>query len=177
MDKNRTQTVRLAKEWPLPYDPTNLRTYFAWGQIEDETCKHPAHIQENSYLRGHIILRPQKQGNFLKLSGEINPLNHPLSFTPINGHNNGMIFQISCMNLSEELKGIQLWSRYVTKKDIALITGESYQIQGIMPGMPYNKPFTLNMTLGKTKSNQYVSSVSIEIPLEDYEEWLKWWSQ
>lgn len=167
----------MAKEWPVPHDPLNLRACFIWCQMEDDTCQIPAHIQANYHLAGNIHLLPEVKGDMLVLTGSMEPYIHPLLKTPITGHDNGMIFQIKCMNMAEEVRGALLWKRVLTKNEVSDMSScMVHNVQGLIPAMGKHFGYTLKMVLAKHGPNLSIESVSIEIPLASYKYWIEWWS-
>jgi len=175
-------SVRLVPEHPPPEDPLTLRANFIWSEVEDDSGRVPARVQENPNHMGAIPLRItyNAETDAVTMEGVQQPLDHRAHKVPVNGHNNGITFQVQCTNVCKLVAHTVLWKRSMTHEELTAMVSEvgdgaCVRLDGFTPVVPMPEaPIQAAVTFCKLgRGRLTVQHFRVHMPMAAYRAWIK----
>ena len=155
-------------------DPLKFKCDFAYHYMEDENGFIP---KPSEGLVSYIPLEVIVEDNLIKFFGKPSIYKISCYDIKLNHHNYGMFFSIICRNVNETFKGKIPWRRAITKHFLHKFFSETDKgemtLEGDCPDVPNSLVSIAKLKLRKEKHDYKVESVSFEMTLEAYDQFIK----
>jgi hypothetical protein len=149
--------------------------------VLDERSGHPPNHDNPSQVAESIILSCESSEDidYVTLHGKTSPFKHDARRLNLKNHNHGMGFFARCSNISERLRGNEVWRSEMNKDKFNTIfnttTEKSLQFDGDCSSIPSTVENIATCTLVWTsplKNTKFVDNVTIVIAKKNFNKWV-----
>ncbi len=144
--------------------------------VEDSNAQVPKPCE---HLILHIPLESRVENETLILQGKRSPFKAACCNIPLNNHNYGMYFDVTCCNRDERYKDKVLWRRFVDRaflRDIFIQAQEETKciaLQGDAPEIANASPTTMELTCKRAKHNYHVDEIKMVLDLDVFQKFVE----